>query len=110
MYASIYRYAKDHGLSPLRNRTFRKPAAYICIDRDGDYERLDIVPKDNRTERKCPDIGKNRYASGKNTNIICEKKEYIFTSFMNVMVRSKNGHPGQYKKRGRERGDFRSYR
>ncbi len=78
MYASIYRYAKDHGLSPLRNRTFRKPAAYICIDRDGDYERLDIVPKDNRTERKCPDIGKNRYASGKNTNIICEKKEYIF--------------------------------
>ena len=78
MYASVYRYAKDHGLSPLQHRTFRKPAAYICIDGDGNYERLDIVPKKDRTDRKCPDIGKNNYTAGKNTNIICEKKEYVF--------------------------------
>ena len=78
MYASIYKYARDHALIPLRNRTFRAPVAYICINHDGIYERLDIVPKDNMIKRICPDIGKNRYASGKNTNIICEKKEYIF--------------------------------
>lgn len=81
MYASIYKYARDHSLSPLRNRTFRAPVAYICIDSDGNYERLDIVPKDSRHKRVCPDIGKNRYASGKNTNIICDKKEYILCGY-----------------------------
>ena len=78
MYASIYKYAKEHDLVPVRNRAMRTPVVYICIDSDGKYERLDIVPKANREKRQFPDIGRNRAASGKKANIICDKKEYIF--------------------------------
>ena len=77
MYESIYRYAREHNLSPVRNRAMRICAAYICINEEGVYDRLDVVPKDNRIKRWYPDIG-NKASSGTNTNIICNKKEYIF--------------------------------
>ena len=78
MYASVYRYAKEHDLSPVRYRAMRMPIAYLCIDEEGAYDRLDVVPKAERIKRLCPDIGKNRAASGTNANMICNKKEYIF--------------------------------
>ncbi|MBQ6416204.1 MAG: type I-C CRISPR-associated protein Cas8c/Csd1 [Butyrivibrio sp.] len=77
MYASIYRYAKEHDLAPVHYRVKRKLAAYLCIDGDGIYDRLDIV-KNADYRVMCPDIGKNRAASGTNANMICNKKEYIF--------------------------------
>lgn len=78
MYASVYRYAKEHDLTPVRYRAMRMPIAYLCIDEEGAYDRLDVVPKADRVKRLCPDIGKNRAASGTNANMICNKKEYIF--------------------------------
>ena len=60
MYASVYRYAKEHDLTPVRYRAMRMPIAYLCIDEEGAYDRLDVVPKADRVKRLCPDIGKNR--------------------------------------------------
>ena len=56
MYASVYRYAKEHDLTPVRYRAMRMPIAYLCIDEEGAYDRLDVVPKADRVKRLCPDI------------------------------------------------------
>lgn len=93
MYASIYKYAREHNLTPLQHRAYRIPSAYICIDHNGVYERLDIVPKSERVKRIFPDIGKNRAASGTNANMICNKKEYIF-----CIPDGKGGYTGNIRK------------
>lgn len=77
MYESIYKYAREHNLTSVRNRAMRICTAYICISEEGVYDRLDVVPKEYRVKRMYPDIGKNRAASGTNANMICNKKEYI---------------------------------
>lgn len=71
LYESIYKYAREHNLTSVRNRAMRICTAYICISEEGVYDRLDVVPKEYRVKRMYPDIGKNRAASGTNANMIC---------------------------------------
>lgn len=48
MYESIYKYAREHNLTSVRNRAMRICTAYICISEEGVYDRLDVVPKEYR--------------------------------------------------------------
>ncbi len=95
MYASIYRYAKEHNLVPIHNRAMKVPVAYLCINEEGVYDHLDLVPKANRVKRLCPNIGKNRAASGTNADMICNKKEYIFC--ISDDVGGTTGNPTKHK-------------
>lgn len=80
MYQSIYRFAKEHGLTYIKNRVYRKVAAHIVLDADGELIRIEKMPEDKKKAGiLCPDIGGLQYPpnSSTNANPICEKMSNI---------------------------------
>ena len=72
MYQSIYRYAKENGFAPAKNKKEMPVSARILLEEDGTYKRVEAYDKGTRTKELCPYIG-TLYAQSKYANIICEK-------------------------------------
>ena len=88
MYQSIYKYAKDKELSKKKNRVYRKIAAYILLDKNGDYQGVEVIPKKDRIESLCYDAGK--FYTSKMACPACDKKKTILgdskhDSFLSLM-------------------------
>lgn len=76
MYQSIYRFAKECGLEYIKNRVYRKVAAHIVLDKNGELIRIEkALDEDKKAGVLCPDIGGLQYPpkSTTNANPICEK-------------------------------------
>ena len=88
MYQSIYKYAKDKGLSKIKNRANRKIAAYILLDKQGYFQGVEVIPKKDRAESLCYDTGKFYVsnmacpACDKKQTILGEKKHESFLTLM----------------------------
>ncbi|MFA6847931.1 MAG: type I-C CRISPR-associated protein Cas8c/Csd1 [Lachnospiraceae bacterium] len=76
MYRSVYDYAVRRKLYPEKNRKGKTIAAYIVIDDNGNYERIEAIDKKIRKRVSCPDISKGNSTASP----ICEKKKYIIYS------------------------------
>ncbi len=77
MYREIYDYAVKNHLVSIPNTALKIIAAYINLDKDGEYIGLDIIDKKARKKVICPDTGSLAFAGG-NANPIVEKSSFIF--------------------------------
>jgi hypothetical protein len=74
MYREIYDYAVQKGLTTEKYRKGKTIAAHIILDEQGNYIRVEAVPKDSRKRVSSPDAG-----SGNPTaSPIVEKRGYVF--------------------------------
>ena len=80
MYKEICDFAKAKGLTPLKNTKTTKIAAYVVLDKNGAYEGIEVIPKENRMETKVPDFGSYSRVE-KQPNPIVEKLNNILNVF-----------------------------
>lgn len=57
MYQYLYDYAVAHKLTGVPNRSKKSIAGYIVLDENGNFQQIMVVPKEEREEVLCPDIG-----------------------------------------------------
>lgn len=80
MYKEICDFAKAKGLTPLKNTKTTKIAAYVVLDKNGTYEGIEVIPKEDRTETNVPDFGSYSRVE-KQPNPIVEKLNNILNVF-----------------------------
>ena len=90
MYQSIYKYAKDNGISKEKYRTSRVITAYIILDKNGNYQGAEIIPKNDRSNTTVF-LPINYSHSLGNASPVCDKKQTVLgnikhDSFISMMT------------------------